>query len=342
MLHGEPLQKLITEYVEEYTVFRDFSKSTLENKRDLFVRFSSFLSEKPLTLENTQLYVNDMRNRGVSANSIRTEISNIKAFVHWLIKKRKVQIEDWTNDIELPKVYHSPEMLPDIYQAERVIELGTEPGINDHAFHRKRKALMRFAMKFALRTGVRGVELINIRGKDLVIDESDPSSSKVYLVAAKGGNPQWQPLPLDMLEELKQHVNDPLVFPVYIGTCNDALKRGAKSLGLNESINMHVHILRKVFGTTISRFMPMAMVCQLMRHSDISITQKFYISYGLTETGHNLNTLHPLIRQAAAPQDVINTFIQRTTEPYFTHDKRIQISTQHDPQKREFMVRFNY
>lgn len=136
--------------------------------------------------------------------------------------------------------------------------------------HRERKALMRLALRFALRTGVRGVELINIRGKDLSISDSDPVSSKVYLVAAKGGSAQWQPLPIDMLEELKKHVNDDLVFPVCISNCSESLKRGAKIVGIPESINMHVHILRKIFGTSLARVMPMSLVSRYMRHSDIS------------------------------------------------------------------------
>lgn len=342
MLQKETLSLLITEYVEEYTLLRNFSINTLRNKRELFLRFMKFLGERPLTLENVQLYIFDMQNRGVSPSSIKTEISNVKAFIHWLQKKKKLLKDDWTSDIETPKEHYIPEMLPDSYQTEKVIELGTEPGVNDHKLHRKRKALMRFAMRFALRTGVRGIELINIRGKDLFISDNDPASSKVYLVAAKGGNPQWQPLPFDMLEELKKHVNDEFVFPVCISTCNEALKRGAKLLGLPENINMHVHILRKVFGTTLSRFMTMPMVCQFMRHHDISITQKFYINYGLIELGYNLNTLHPLIRLVAPPQDAINTFVQNTLEPYFTHDKRIQISKEHDAKKREFVVRFQY
>ena len=131
MLQGKALQALITEYVEGYTVFRDFSKNTLQNKRDLFLRFTNFLSDRPLTLENVQLYVHDMKARKVSANSIKTETSNIKAFIHWMIKKKKIDMEDWTRDIEIPKVYITPEMLPDIYQAEKIIELGTEPGVYD-------------------------------------------------------------------------------------------------------------------------------------------------------------------------------------------------------------------
>jgi len=342
MLRGKTLHNLITEYVEEYTIFRDFSKNTLNNKRDLFARFYAFLGSKPLTLENVQLYVLSMKDRNVSANSIKTEVSNIKAFVHWLIKKKKLMDNDWTSEIELPNIHLAPEMLPDIFQAEKIIELGTEPGINDHALHRKRKALMRFAMRFALRTGVRGVELINIRGRDLVISDSDPTASKVYLVGAKGGTPQWQPLPLDMLEELKQHINDPLVFPVCLGTCNQALKRGAKLYGLTDSVNMHIHILRKVFGTSLARVMPMSMVSRLMRHSDISITQKFYVSYGIEEMGSKLNTLHPLIRIASAPQDAINTFIQNTAEPYFSHDKRVQVSTENNAERREYIMKFRY
>lgn len=300
------------------------------------------MGDRPLTLENVQLYVSDKMERGVKPNSIKTEISNIKAFIHWAIKKKKIQMEDWTGEIDTPRVHVAPEKLPDIYQAEEVIEAGTEPGQHDHSGHRKRKALMRFAMKFALRTGVRVTELINIRGKDLDINEHDPAASKVYLIAAKGVTPQWQPLPMDMLDELKKHVNADLVFPVCQSTCNEALKRGSKIVGIPKDIKMHIHIFRKVFGTSLARQMPMSMVSRLMRHSDISITQKFYISYGIEEIAYKLNSLHPLIRLATSPQDAINTFIQNTAEPYFVHDKRIRISTKHDADKKEFVMRFSY
>lgn len=193
MLQKKRLYQLITEYVEEYSLLKDFSKNTLQNKRELFLRFIKFLGDRPLTLDNVQLYVKDMKDRNVSANSIKTEIANVKAFIHWLIKKKKIQMEDWTGEVETPRVHHAPEMLPDIYQAEKCIELGTEPGRHDHSGHRERKALMLFAMKFTIRTGVRGTELRHIRGKDLYISDNDPESSKVYLIAAKGGTPQWQP-----------------------------------------------------------------------------------------------------------------------------------------------------
>ncbi|HSW88980.1 MAG TPA: tyrosine-type recombinase/integrase [Candidatus Saccharimonadales bacterium] len=342
MLSGNILKELLTEYVEEYTIARNFSAKTLGNKRGQFSRLSTFLGEEPLNLTTLQQYVNALRSRGVTPNSIHTEIANIKAFLHWIIRKRKMQMDDWTTEIDLPKVHIIPKMIPDTYQAEQLIILGTEPGVHDHALHRKRKELMRFAMLFALLTGIRVTELKNIRGEDLDINENDPNSSKVLLMKAKGGTPQWQPIPINMLDELKKHVNDPFVFPICETTCNDALKRGAKLLGLPKNINMSMHVLRSVFGTTLARLMPMSMVCTLMRHSDISITQKFYICYGVTELGYKINTLHPIIRQSTPPKDAISTFIQNTLEPYFANDKRIMLSSEYNAEKREFVMRLRY
>ena len=128
MLQGETLNALITEYVIHYSAIRGFSGRTIDNKRTLFQRLTTFLREQPLDLEHTQDYINHLNSKQVQAYSIKTIVANIKSFIHWIIRKKKVIMEDWTIDIEIPKVHYQPEMLPTTFQAEEAIIAGTEPG----------------------------------------------------------------------------------------------------------------------------------------------------------------------------------------------------------------------
>jgi hypothetical protein len=141
---------------------------------------------------------------------------------------------------------------------------------------------------------------------------------------------------------LKKLVNEERVYPVSLKPLNDALKVGAKKTGLSKDIHMDVHILRKVFGTTLARYLTMSKVSRLMRHSDISITQKFYISYGITELGYDLNMNHPLIRVAVPAEEDILSFINNTCYPHFAGNSHVKLGQKHDLQKRKFTIEISY
>lgn len=342
MLQGKELQLAYDDYIITYSSRKKLTKKTVENKRYMLDKLIPFLDGKPLNAETANQYAQYMFDNGWKMpNSQVNIIKNLRAFISYLFEYDYIE-KNFSHKIIRPYVAIVPEPLPTIDEAEAAIIAGTEPGVYDHAYHRKRKKLMRFALQFALRTGLRGEELINIRGKDLFINEAEPYASKVLIIKAKGGTPQWQPLPLDMLGELKLHIGDAYVFPVAIKTCNIALRRGAKLISLSKDIDMHVHILRKVFGTTLSRYLTMAKVSALMRHSSISVTQKFYITYGLNELGQDMNMHHPLIRVAVPADEDIRAFINNLVYPHFTRNRQIQIKSEHDPMKRKFVLEFSY
>lgn len=342
MLQGEQLQKAYEDFIITYSARKKLDVKTVKNKRNALDKLIPFLNGKSFDYDTANEYADYMFAHGWKlANSQINIIKNLRAFVNFLSEYDYIE-KNFAKKIIRPKVFSEPETLPDVDQAEAAIIAGTEPGPNDSSYHRARKAIKRLALQTALRTGVRGNELINIRGKDLFISDTDPDSCKVYLVAAKGGVPQWQPLPVDLLPELKKLVNEDRVFPVTAKPLNDALKDGARKIGLSKDITMDVHILRKVFGTTLARYLTMSKVSRLMRHSDVSITQKFYVTYGLTELGHDLNMNHPLIRIAVpAPQD-IRAFISNTLYPHFSRNNKITLNDSHDLKKRTFTISIRY
>jgi site-specific recombinase XerD len=342
MLQGEQLQRAYDDFINTYSARKKLDVKTVKNKRNALDKLISFLSGKRFDYNTANEYAEYMFAHGwKSANSQLNIIKNLRAFVNFLSEYDYVE-KNFAKKIIRPKVFSEPEPLPDIDQAEAAILAGTEPGPNDSSYHRIRKAIKRLAMQFALRTGFRGDELIHIRGRDLFISDTDPKSSKVFIVAAKGGVPQWQPLPVDLLPELKKLVNEDRVFPVTAKPLNDALKVGAQRIGLSKDITMDVHILRKVFGTTLARYLTMSKVSRLMRHSDISITQKFYITYGISELGIDLNMNHPLIRIAIPAEENIRAFINDVCYPHFDRNKQITIGQKHDPNKRKFTIEISY
>ncbi len=341
MLEKEALLQAYNHFIIGYSKEVDLSPKTVKNKKDALDDLIPFLDGKPLTLENCISYKNYMVKKGwKKPNSQLNIVKNLRALVTFLFEYEYID-KNFAKRIYRPKVKNQPESLPDIDQTEAAIIAGTEPGNFETPVSRISKKNMRFALQFALRTGVRGEELINIRGKDLFISDRDPNSSKVLLLKAKGGMPQWQPLPLDMLTLLKLHINDEKVFPVSIKTCNIALRRGAKIIHLSSGINMHVHILRKVFITTLSRYLTMAKVCALARHSSIRVTQEFYIIYGLSELGADLNMNHPLIRISLPPEDDIRAFIYKNLRPHFARS-RMEIFDKHVPSKKKFLIEIYY
>lgn len=343
MLQGKALQEAYESYVVTHSARKRLKPKTIENKRYMLDKLIPFLDGRVFNADTANEYAEYMFANGWEMpNSQVNIIKNLRTFINYLADYEYIE-KNFVKRVIRPKVAAISEPLPTVDQAEEAIFLGTEPGSHDHAFHRERKALMRFALQFALRTGVRGTELINIRGQDLHIDSESPHTSKVLLMAAKGGVPQWQPLPMDMLEELKQHVNDKLVFPVAIKTCNIALRRGAERIpDLPKDVDMHVHILRKVFGTTLARYLTMSKVSALMRHSSISVTQRFYITYGLSELGEDLNLNHPLIRIAIPPEQDIREFIHKMVYPHFERSRHIKIKHVHDPDTKKFVLEISY
>lgn len=216
------IKELIETYVNQYSAERNLAEHTVKNKRNMFNRLLTFLGNKDLTLESINEYLNTMRARNVAPVSIKDEIRMIKAFTTYLFKKGIIT-DNWGKLIVIPKVPRKPEALVSSEKAEEIIIRGTTPGPSDHALHRERKREMRFAMRFMLRTGIRIGELLKIKGNDLYLENDSP----MELVHSKGGNLDHQPLPMDMLDELKRRINRKRVFPVVRDSMNHLLQKGA-------------------------------------------------------------------------------------------------------------------
>src|SRR5690606_31220573 len=125
---------------------KNLSPNTIRNKVDVFKRFTKFLAGREFNLENVRAYLNDMRGRGVSANSLKTELRNIKAFCKWLVLEGYLE-NDWSVRLIVPKVPLKAEQLVSAELAEEIIIAGTQPV--GHFLHDQQRALMRIAMRLS-------------------------------------------------------------------------------------------------------------------------------------------------------------------------------------------------
>lgn len=335
-LQGEQLQKLIDTYVIDYSAENNFTEKTMKGKKETLARVVKFLEGKPLNENTARAYIADLRSKNWKPSSIKCETKTLKAFSNFLVN-RYDSTDNWGKKLITPKVNTEHEPLVSAEVAERIIFAGTEPERYDNKMHRRQKEEMRLAMRFALRTGLRACELLALKGSDLFLFDPNPW----FRVHSKGGSIDRQPFPLDMINELKSRTKNGKLFSICPSTCNKNLKVGAQKENI-ANVKMHLHILRKIFGTSLARNgVSMSQVSRLMRHKSMEITQKFYITYGLDELSDVMNTAHPLIRQKLPQEQVINLWIQDLRH-HVANDNRFEIEEIQKREQKERVIRIRY
>ncbi len=106
---------------------------------------------------------------------------------------------------------------------------------------------------------------------------------------------------------------------------------------------MHIHLLRKIYGVTLAKNgVHMSLVSKLMRHSNLNVTQQFYLMYSLDELSSAQNGGHSLIRNAMPETVVLENFVEKNVKTYFRNDRRFTINTITNPKKREIILKISY
>lgn len=294
MLQGQKLHTFIQEYIEDYSAMqRQMSPKTLKNKRELFLRLTSWLGDRELNVQTLREYSTHLLVTW-RPNSVRTELRYCKAFIHWLAREDYID-KDWSGKIENPRVKQADEDIPRAEILEKMIIEGTEAGRDDNSFHRIRKENMRWAMLFMLRTGTRPSETKNLKTADLFLDAVDPY---IY-VNRKGGRRQRLALPDDkaLLEELKRRQSNPdFLFSIDLNTTKKNLRKGAVKLGLKQFEKITLHKIRKVFITSSIRGgAALPVISKIAGHTDIGITQAIYSQYDLSDQRQAMNQ-NPVVK----------------------------------------------
>lgn len=272
-MENESLRQYITEYLDEFSQEKGLLPSTIENKRVSMRKFLEFVGSRNVTVPLIREYLSILRQR-LMESSIRCEVKNLRAFGNFLVKRRYIQPSDnWADQLVMPRKHKIPITVPDMMTMEQVIIAGTESQPYENERCRKAKSETREALCFALRTGLRSIELRTLEPKRFSLDREDPTFS----VIGKGGKTRFLPVPPDMLAEVKERCLQArkFLFNVSEKGLNVALKRGAEKMGIVGKV--HCHTCRHCFATELLRTgTPIEKVSQLLGHENIQLTYDTY------------------------------------------------------------------
>lgn len=260
-------EKLVTKYLEWCRKARDASEATLRARSEAFrCYFEKYGGD--ITLESIEGFGSWMKENGNGTSTRVSRVNNLKLFLRFCI--RNGYCDDFSKGLDDVRVrlFSKPPVIVPVVDAERAIILGTEVKGTENNLIQRNKRLARIALRFDLRTGLRRSELLRLKPEDFRIE-----SSYVVVKNTKSGGYEEQPIPLDMVDELKDLIlktkKGTQIFPLGYQVLNQALHRGSKKAGL--SIRLHLHSLRDCFcSDQLTRNVPMQTVKDNMRHKDFS------------------------------------------------------------------------
>src|SRR5258708_4655561 len=316
MLQGQKLQQAYHDYIVNYSLEKGLEATTIDNKKDVLKKLIPFLNGRPLNFETCREYAFYMYEHGWDKATSRVMlIKNLRAFINFLYDREYIQ-ENFSRKLVMPKVVREPLRLPSEADAEKCIIAGTEPGIGDRARSKRIKKETRLCLQFILRTGLRVSEALSISGNNLSPFDDQPS----FQVRSKGGKIALLPIPADMVEEMKKRVNRKRVFEATDKTCNKNLNVGIKKFGL--PFHLTCHKLRDIYSLSrLRRGNSLQLLSRTLRHTSVSITDKYYSDYVLNDLVETVND-SPLIKNSLSPEQLIDKALE-AFKKVIGNDRRI-------------------
>lgn len=306
---GDYLYSLINNYVDGYSYSKGLKTATIRGKRDSLNRLYRYLNGGELDLKSVQGYLNSLKKHGLngtpwSNTSLIAEIRRIRAFLNYLDKTSI--LKSFADLIPVPKSDSNPRNIVSSKMAEKIIIAGTSPGSGDNSINIQRKINTSLALRFILRTGLRPAELQRIKVSDFIFDEEYPA---VWVERRKNKRSEGKtklPLPLDLIEELKNTVGKGRAFPVTQKHMNTCLSRGCKIIG-KEIIT--TYSLRVIFcTTTLKHGATLSMVSKLMGHDNPQLTHSIYTKYDISDLSIAMNTFQPIIASNIPTSEALSMF----------------------------------
>lgn len=319
-------KKYYSEYISICVYERNFRPITIKNKREIFNRFTSFLKKNNFNLENVNKYRMHLINAGWKPDSICTEMKQLRAFIRYLASKNLC--ENWADKIILPKVPRKDYQIVSAERAKAIILEGVKPSKYDRQY--KYKKIYEDALMFILMTGIRVSELSNLKSDDFDFE------NMTFKVLSKGGNIDTLPTPRNMQDMLRIRLKKPgIVFPVNPNRLNLTLRRGRERLEIKNKITCHS--LRHIFSTELlANGAPITHVSRLLRHSNISITKKYYEHLSVEDLRSVINTRHPLSAQKRTAQEVVAVIEENVRAVKF--DRKFKLSSSLEKNSYEVKV----
>jgi len=275
------LEELIDEFINYLSVERGLSQNTQTSyKRDLN-KYISYLKSKGINSMQTTTrkqitdFIMNLKDNGLSANSISRNLAAIKSFHRFLVIERYIK-DDVTSVMDSPKLWKK---LPEVLNLEEVERLLSKPNLRDWLGIRDKAAL-----ELMYATGMRVSELVDLKLDNVNLD--------VGFIKCKGKGQKERIIPvgrkaITAIERYLNKIRPKLVkkkenvqhlFLTRLGrkmsrqTFWKIIKKYLKRAKIKKEVSPHT--LRHSFAThLLERGADLRVVQELLGHANISTTQ---------------------------------------------------------------------
>ena len=275
------MEELIDEFINYLSVERGLSQNTqISYKRDLN-KYISYLKSKGINSMQTTTrkqitdFIMNLKDSGLSANSISRNLAAIKSFHRFLVIERYIK-DDVTSVMDSPKLWKK---LPEALNLEEVERLLSKPNLKDWLGIRDKAAL-----ELMYATGMRVSELVDLKLDNVNLD--------VGFIKCKGKGQKERIIPvgrkaITAIERYLNKIRPKLVkkkenvqhlFLTRLGrkmsrqTFWKIIKKYLKKAKIKKEVSPHT--LRHSFAThLLERGADLRVVQELLGHANISTTQ---------------------------------------------------------------------
>ena len=274
---------LIEKFIDYLKIEKNYSLNTLTAYKKDLIEFKNFINEKfeKYPIENAnykviRLWIVELVNKSLSNRSINRKISSLKSFYRFLVKTETISYS--------PLLAHSP-----LKQSTKIQVPFSKEEINtlldsDYFKSDYKGVLQKIIITFFYFTGVRRIELINLKECDINMDSST--------IRIMGKRSKQRIIP--MLPKLKKSINNYLNVRSqelnnqtleYLFVSKSGIQLSEKYVyrTVNEYFNLvspkakkAPHVLRHSFAThLINEGADINSVKELLGHSSLSATQVY-------------------------------------------------------------------
>lgn len=302
-MHSEARQWL-DEFLVELEVERRVSKHTVSSYRRDLEQLISFCSEKSIQhwpdvrQPHIRAHIAARHRQGLGSKSLQRELSAMRSFYQFLLKKRRVEINP-AEHVQAPK---QPRKLPktlDVDQVTGLLEAGAHSDLEI-------RDLAMFELFYS--SGMRLSELVALNLSDVDLDEQ-----ALIVKSGKGGKSRILPIGSKAAAAIRNWLplrnNTADIKENALFTSSKGFRLGARSVQLRlerwclakgVAEHIHPHMLRHSFAShLLESSRDLRAVQELLGHSSISTTQ-IYTHLDFQHLAEIYDQTHPRAKKTSA------------------------------------------